>query len=172
MKVISLTLKMEVKMKHFLATLVLSTTLLTSFARANDESRLCSNIVKRQLPMLEHTNEFATNDLVLFSFFSMPIILLFPPTAVVVSAPIYFKARAVIKVKNAKDLLAIYDEAANEGGKKTRKLYRKLLKMHPSSELTYEEFLEAIHESDLNGTDCQKELPKKKDILTIVEADA
>lgn len=38
-------------MKHFLATLVLSTTLLTSFARANDETRICSNIVKRQLPM-------------------------------------------------------------------------------------------------------------------------
>ncbi len=153
-------------MKSLLSIVLLLSTLSTSYA---DSSRTCAEIVAEKNAVLEHENRFATNDVGLTLFVGIPMSIIFPYALLFPATAVGFKIDAMIKVKNSRDVLAIYEEAANSGGKKTKKLFKKIQKAQPESQMTYIDFLNAINESNLNGEGCAAKKINKSEILRTIE---
>jgi hypothetical protein len=146
--------------------------ILSSFpsAYANEKKMTCSQYLLEKNEEIERDNYFANNDVFLSTFFTLPIAFFFPPAVILPATALGFKVAAMIRVKNSHDVLAIYEEAQNGGGKKTHKLYKKIVRSHPHVSLTYEDFLNEIHRFDLNGEDClANKYPRKRDIVSVIE---
>jgi hypothetical protein len=141
-----------------------------SSAFANEKKMTCSEYLLEKNEEIERDNYFANNDVLLSTFFTLPIAFFFPPAAILPATALGFKVAAMIRVKNSHDVLSIYEEAKNGGGKKTHKLYRKIIRSNPHASLNYEDFLEEIHRFDLNGEDClPNKYPRKRDIVSVIE---
>jgi hypothetical protein len=157
-------------MKSLFSKVIMSLSL--SLLAAQGVQASCSSIIKQELEVRMQENKKATRDLVNSTIFAIPFGALFLPGAIVFEATaITFKGIAMVKVSNAKQALAIYTEAANGGGNKTKRLLRKINRQHPSSELTYEQLLAEIRLVDEQELGCAPgSVPKKKDIISVIDA--
>lgn len=160
--------------RNLILTLVFAFLLPTiSSASISDKRLTCTDYLTEVNEKLEIKNQFATNDVFLSAFFGLPIALLFPPAALFPATVVGFKVAAMVHVKNSHDLLDIFAEARNGGGKKTQKLYRKIMRSNPKATLTYQDLLEEIYRHDLNGEGCQdSKYPNKKEIISVIELEA
>lgn len=73
--------------------------------------------------------------------------------------------------KHRKNILKIFEGAAKGGNRKTEKLWKLALKKNLDAfkGVTYEQFLAAIHESDISGKACEIEtIPERKEIVNVV----
>lgn len=156
-------------MKSYLKTGIMSLTLGLLFVQGVQAS--CTDIIKSQLGARIEENRYAKNDLIAATIVSVPAAILFLPGAVVFEgAALYFKGIAMFKLANAKKKLAIYSEAANGGGRETKRLLRKLKRQHPASQLTYEALLAEIQLADAQELGCAPgTVPSNKQIISVID---
>ncbi len=108
--------------------------------------------------------------------FGLPYIYIFSSVAVV-SAPVVFlgttavAATAVGIALHRDNIVEILTDAQKGDGPMIRKLWRKFNRRHKAEalQMTYEQFVQAIHEADANGSLCSEELfVEKNDIMSAV----
>ena len=148
---------------------VLSLTLALTCAQGVHAS--CSSILKAELVNRVEESRLARNDLIGATIFSLPAMILFPPAVIFEGVAVGFKLQAVVKVKNAEQKLALYAEASSGGGKLTKRLFKKLKRTNPASELTYEQLLVELHAADEQELGCAPgAVQSNKDIITVIDA--
>jgi len=102
----------------------------------------------------------------------LPAIIFFGPLGVATGGLIYgLQGYREIGVRDAKTKYLIYKEAQLGGGVRIEKLYKKLQRKFPNSDLTIEEFIEGIRNADINEIGCfaGKVQTKKEIIKTVLD---
>lgn len=73
--------------------------------------------------------------------------------------------------KHRQNILEIFQGAANGGNKRTEKLWKIANRRNRKafSDISYNQFLNAIHNGDLSGSACEfKVIPKRKDLIHVI----
>ena len=137
------------------------------------EAMTCEEQLDIKLERLYDSNRRSTNDLVMGLAFAVPVGLAFqaPLILAFVTPGIVYKAQASNRLNNAKRVKKMYVEAANGGGKQTRRIYRKIMKANPGLDLTYDQMLTEIHDQNMKGEACALEYPNNKEIINAILID-
>jgi hypothetical protein len=143
-------MKLDYK-RTLLSTLILTSLTLPQWANASCSDLLRKEYVHRVIDADNRPGTLigATIGIVL------PAIVFLGPLGVAAGGLIYgLQGYREIGVRDAKTKYLIYKEAQLGGGVRIEKLYKKLQRKFPNSDLTIEEFIEGIRNADINEIGC------------------
>jgi hypothetical protein len=145
-----------------LSTLILTSLTLPLFANAS-----CVDLLKEEYHRRDEATLNRGDRICATAFMIIPMALLSPVLAIPLTAAVYgTDLKLSIDVNNAKEKLFIYEEAEDGSGERVEKLFRKLKRKFPKSEITFDQFIESIRHSNANEIGCVAgKVPSKKEII-------